>query len=99
MSRKGNCWDNAPQESFFGHMKDELAIRSRKWTTIEDARGPIHDWMDYYNNERYQWQLAKLSPIEYYDYCMTGRYPLCIPAPNQAKQPDDKKQEGDPARN
>ena len=25
MSRRGNCWDNAPQESFFGHMKDELA--------------------------------------------------------------------------
>ncbi|MCB7430620.1 IS3 family transposase, partial [Erysipelatoclostridium ramosum] len=28
MSRKGNCWDNAPQESFFGHMKDEINISS-----------------------------------------------------------------------
>ena len=29
MSRKGNCWDNAPQESFFGHMKDNWPVRSR----------------------------------------------------------------------
>ncbi|HCE61675.1 MAG TPA: IS3 family transposase, partial [Clostridiales bacterium] len=32
MSRKGNCWDNAPQESFFGHMKDELAEKIPNWT-------------------------------------------------------------------
>ena len=38
MSRKGNCWDNAPQESFFGHMKDELHDRSKTWTSIEDVR-------------------------------------------------------------
>ncbi|MCF0230363.1 MAG: IS3 family transposase [Parasporobacterium sp.] len=31
MSRRGNCWDNAPQESFFGHMKEELHIKSRQW--------------------------------------------------------------------
>lgn len=27
MSRRGNCWDNAPQESFFGHMKDEVDFK------------------------------------------------------------------------
>ena len=74
MSRKGNCWDNAPQESFFGHMKDEInvsgCIKFREVKTI------IDDWMDYYNNERYQWQLAKLSPNEYYEYITTGIYPL-----------------------
>lgn len=75
MSRKGNCWDNAPQESFFGHMKDELAIRSRKWTTIEDASGPIHDWMDYYNKDRYQLGLQKMSPQEYYRFLTEGKYP------------------------
>ena len=32
--------------------------------------------MSYYNKERYQWQLAKLSPNEYYEYIMTGVYPL-----------------------
>ncbi|EGB94749.1 ISCpe6, transposase OrfB [Clostridium sp. D5] len=36
----------------------------------------IDDWLDYYNNERYQWQLAKLSPNEYYQYITTGNYPL-----------------------
>ena len=84
MSRKGNCWDNAPQESFFGHMKDEIDTTS--FTCYEDVKTAVDDWMDYYNNERYQWQLAKLSPHEYYDYYITGRYPLCIPAPNGSKE-------------
>ena len=74
MSRKGNCWDNAPQESFFGHMKDEIDLRDcEKYSEVKRI---IDDWMDYYNNERYQWQLAKLAPNEYYEYITTGNYPL-----------------------
>ena len=75
MSRKGNCWDNAPQESFFGHMKDELGIRSRNWNTIQEAEIAISDWMDYYNNDRYQLGLQKMAPAEYYQYLKTGKYP------------------------
>ena len=75
MSRKGNCWDNAPQESFFGHMKDELAEKIPNWTCFADVQRSIDDWMDYYNNDRYQWDLAKLSPNEYYQYLTTGSYP------------------------
>lgn len=74
MSRKGNCWDNAPQESFFGHMKDEIDLSG--CTTFIQVKTIIDDWMEYYNNERYQWQLAKLSPNEYYQYITTGIYPL-----------------------
>ena len=74
MSRKGNCWDNAPQESFFGHMKDEIDLSNCK--TFGEVKKIIDDWMDYYNNERYQWNLAKLSPNEYYEYIKTGIYPL-----------------------
>ena len=74
MSRRGNCWDNAPQESFFGHMTDEINITN--CTTFEEVKTIIDDWMDYYNNERYQWQLAKLSPNEYYNYITTGIYPI-----------------------
>lgn len=74
MSRKGNCWDNAPQESFFGHMKDEIDLSKCK--EFSEVKSIIDDWMDYYNNERYQWQLAKLSPNEYYEYITTGIYPL-----------------------
>ena len=76
MSRRGNCWDNAPQESFFGHMKDELKPYISEWTTIQDAKASIDDWMDYYNNERYQWDLAKLSPTQFYNYYLTGIYPI-----------------------
>ena len=78
MSRKGNCWDNAPQESFFGHMKDELAGEIPKWTCFADVKQSIDDWIDYYNNDRYQWDLAKLSPNEYYYYLTTGEYPCLI---------------------
>lgn len=74
MSRKGNCWDNAPQESFFGHMKDEINLSN--CTTFKEVKEIIDDWIDYYNNERYQWDLAKLSPVEYYKYITTDEYPL-----------------------
>lgn len=74
MSRRGNCWDNAPQESFFGHMKDEIDFSGCK--KYLDAKAKIDNWMDYYNKERYQWQLCKLSPDEYYEYITTGNYPL-----------------------
>ncbi len=80
MSRRGNCWDNAPQESFFGHMKDELADKMKDWAAFEDVQRDIDDWMDYYNTERYQWQLAKLSPNQYYEYITTGAYPLPVSA-------------------
>lgn len=76
MSRKGNCWDNAPQESFFGHMKDEINLSKCK--NFNDVKEIIDDWIDYYNNERYQWRLAKLSPVEYYKYVTTDEYPIKV---------------------
>ena len=63
MSRRGNCWDNAPQESFFGHMKDEIDYRN--CTTIDELQIVIDDYMEYYNNHRCQWNLKKLTPIQY----------------------------------
>ena len=76
MSRKGNCWDNAPQESFYGHMKDEIKYEVAKCKTYDDVRFIVKDWMQYYNNERYQWDLLKLAPKEYYEYIKTGYYPI-----------------------
>lgn len=76
MSRKANCWDNAPQESFFGHMKDEINISD--CFTHEGICKVVEDWIDYYNNERYQWDLAKLSPSAFYEYTITGKYPITI---------------------
>ena len=76
MSRKANCWDNAPQESFFGHMKDEIGDKILECKTYDEVKAIIDDYMDYYNNERGQWKLAKLTPAEYYKYRLTGKYPL-----------------------
>lgn len=78
MSRRGNCWGNAPQESFFGHMKDELEDKKTGWDSFCKVSADIDDWMDYYNNDRCQWDLEKLSPNEYYNFITTGINPLSI---------------------
>jgi putative transposase len=74
MSRRANCWDNAPQESFYGRMKDEIDISCCE--PFSEVKEVIQDWADYYNNDRYQWELAKLSPNEYYELIQTGVHPL-----------------------
>lgn len=63
MSRRGNCWDNAPQESFFGHMKDEINYKC--CSSLEELQLVIDDYIDYYNNDRCQWNLKKLTPVQY----------------------------------
>jgi len=63
MSRRGNCWDNAPMESFFGHMKDEVDIKGCK--NLKKLKMEINRYMKYYNNERPQWDLNKMTPKEY----------------------------------
>ena len=92
MSRKGNCWDNAPQESFFGHMKDHIKDRIAACPCYGDVKAVVDDYMDYYNNQRYQWRLAKLSPNEYYQFVTSGTYPLDVPntpaPPAYEKQPE-----------
>ena len=85
MSRRGNCWDNAPQESFFGHMKDELAPYKKAWKTFNDVKERITDWMNYYNNDRYQMQLHGMAPNEYYQYKVTNKLPSALAA-NTAKK-------------
>ena len=92
MSRRGNCWDNAPQESFFGHMKDHIGGSLKGCTEYAQVKAIIDDYMDYYNSERYQWELAKLSPNEYYQFCLTGEYPLDVPNPPAAPKAEKSPQ-------
>lgn len=66
MSRRGNCWDNAPQESFFGHMKDEIGDKIAACETDEEAFAVIDEWFDYYNNDRPIWGLRRMTPVEAY---------------------------------
>ncbi|WP_157450878.1 IS3 family transposase [Clostridium sp. ATCC 25772] len=68
MSRRGNCWDNAPQESFFGHLKDEAYIKSCE--TLEELKKEINQYMIYYNNYRYQWNLKKMTPVQYRNHLL-----------------------------
>ena len=78
MSRRGNCWDNAPQESFFGHMKDHIKNKIAEMTEYVQVVAQVDDYMDYYNNDAGQMSLKKLTPTEYYQYLQTGKYPLPV---------------------
>jgi len=62
MSRRGNCWDNAPTESFFATLKRELVHRTR-FTSHSEARGAIFAWIaTWYNRKRRHSSLGYLSP-------------------------------------
>jgi len=62
MSRRGNCYDNAMAENFFGILKAEC-INRRKIFTYDEARLIICEYIDFYNNERIQLK-TKLTPLE-----------------------------------
>ena len=53
MSRRGNCWDNAPMENFFGHLKEE-ALRHVKTPTYEEAKQIVDEYIYFFNYERIQ---------------------------------------------
>ena len=63
MSRKANYWDNAPQESLFGHMKDEIDLKHCR--SFEEVVTGIDDYMDYYNNRRIKLKLNGLTPAHH----------------------------------
>ncbi|USK48204.1 IS3 family transposase [Bacillus sp. CMF12] len=63
MSRKGNCWDNAPMESFFGHFKDLAEYKSLD--NLKDVTKEVERVIEDYNHHRYQWGLNKMTPVQY----------------------------------
>lgn len=70
MSRRGNCWDNAPQESFFGHLKDDVEYKSCK--SLKELKSKINHYMVYYNHYRYQWNLKKMTPKQYRNHLLAA---------------------------
>jgi len=65
MSRKGNCWDNACVESFFGTLKREL-VYHRRYATRDEAKQDIFEYIEvFYNRQRRHSTLGYHSPAEY----------------------------------
>lgn len=65
MSRRGNCYDNAPMESFWGTLKNEL-VHHRRYETREQAQREITEYIDiFYNRQRRHSKLGNLSPAAF----------------------------------
>lgn len=64
MSRKGNCYDNAPMESFFGALKAEF-FHPQQFESIEQLKRGLAEYIAYYNRDRIKLRLDGMSPIEY----------------------------------
>ncbi len=65
MSRKGNCWDNACMENFFGLMKSETIRQSKELLSVDGMTKLIDDYIHWYNNQRIQKKLGYLSPVDF----------------------------------
>lgn len=61
MSRKGNCYDNAAMESFFGHLKSEL-LYLQEFESVDHFKRELIQYIDYYNNRRIKAKLKGLPP-------------------------------------
>ena len=64
MSRVSRCIDNGPMEAFWGMLKSEMYYL-KKFHTYDELKEAVCDYIDYYNNHRYQKRLNCMTPIEY----------------------------------
>jgi transposase InsO family protein len=64
MSRKGNCYDNAVMENFFGLLKTEFFYMN-KFTSIDELEAGIAEYIHYYNHDRIKLKLGGLSPVQF----------------------------------
>jgi transposase InsO family protein len=76
VSARGNSHDNAPMESFFGRLKTAILDMVARCRTFDDAKELVSGYIKAYNTEHYQYDLAALTPAEFYQYATTGIYPL-----------------------
>lgn len=67
MSRVSRCIDNGPMEAFWGMLKSEMYYL-RKFNSYNELESAITDYIDYYNNQRYQKRLKRMTPLEYREY-------------------------------
>jgi len=74
MSRKGNCWDNAPAESLWGSLKVGR-LYGRRFDTRRAAMDEIIDWLTFYNHRRQHSTLGYISPMQYEQNWLTAQHP------------------------
>ena len=70
MSRVGRCIDNGPMEGFWGILKSEM-YHQHKFSDYESLKNAVEEYIDYYNNNRYQKRLKCMTPLEYRHYLST----------------------------
>lgn len=76
VSARGNSQDNAPMESFFGRLKTAIMDMVALCRDFNSASALVDGYLKAYNAEHYQYDLAGLTPEEFYQYATTGVYPL-----------------------
>lgn len=76
VSARGNSQDNAPMESFFSRLKADILDLVALCKSLDTAKGLVDGYLKAYNSEHYQYELAGLTPEEFYQYASTGIYPL-----------------------
>ena len=76
VSARGNSQDNAPMESFFGRLKADVIDLVARCRSLKSAVGLVDGYLTAYNAEHYQYELAGLTPEEFYLYATTRIYPL-----------------------
>ncbi|MBP1965402.1 transposase InsO family protein [Paenibacillus aceris] len=64
MSRKGNCYDNAVMENFFGIMKSEF-LYLNEFESVDHFKQELARYMDYYNSQAYQVKIKRHEPVQY----------------------------------
>ena len=80
MSRKGNCWDNAPTESFFNSLKNER-VHSARYTTRDEAIADLFEYIEvFYNRSRRHSTLGYRSPVQFLQNWITKQHERKIAA-------------------
>lgn len=69
MSRVSRCIDNGPMEAFWGMLKSEMYYL-KKFNTYTELESAVIEYINYYNNHRYQKRLKCMSPLEYRSYLL-----------------------------
>jgi transposase InsO family protein len=86
MSRRGNCYDNAVTESFFGTLKTEL-VHHERYATHAAARQSLFEYIEvFYNRQRRHSSLGYVSPLEYEQDLITGAHAIRRSKPDTVLQ-------------